>query len=78
MGLNDDCMNFYARLTSESEVINDSTFVLLVTHDRNQKQGPYFKIGDPITFMNANTGDFDAYSTIAAIDKVDWGGQQGL
>ncbi len=71
LGMNDDCMNFYSKLSSIGEVKSDKEFILLISEYAKAK----FKVGDNIAFLNSNTGEFDGITTIEAIEEVNWGDQ---
>jgi len=64
---NDDCLNFHANIKSVIDIINDQNFIVL-----GNELDEYFGIDDPIAFINTNTGEFDAYSTVKEIKKVQY------
>ena len=78
MEMNDDCMNFYTKLSSVGDIDDDRRFTLLMTANSEFTSAPAFSIGDNIAFLNANTGEFDAVTSVKAVNIVNWGGQTNL
>jgi hypothetical protein len=75
--MNDDCMNFYAKIASVGEVSENRIFTLSMTLEQNQRTSN-FKVGDAIAFMNTNTGEFDGVSIIESTNTIEWGGRKNI
>jgi hypothetical protein len=69
LGMNDDCMNLYAKLASVVDARNDRVFATNITTEKNANSGPMFRVGDSIAFFNANTGNCDGYAKIKALTQ---------